>query len=222
MPKAMLAVMILLVGWSPDACSQTRSSSRMQNIPSPSAAGGIQLFVVPAQVNLAGGRADEGWFLIVTDPAQRLYWWRFQTGTANTSAETAGGEFRRSCKAVTAPSELAVFCATDRRIMAAVSKRVYSDVNGLGDLVKAEFDRRAATLDTGFDYFDKVHNLWPALGPDFFMEPGHAQNQGLINFDSIQRVAAGWELSVSVRRGRGARVMLSPGLDLVSAGVARQ
>ena len=219
MPKVMF-VMLLLVGWSPVAYCQVRSSMRMQRIPASRVAAltgsDVEILMAPARVLLADQRVDEGWFLIVADPVQKLYWWRFQTGSPDAAPESAAVEFGRSCKAVKATGELAVFCATDRRIMASVSKRKYTDDNGLADAVKAEFDRRAAVLDEGFDYFDKVHNLYPALGPDFFVEAGRAQNAGRIRFESIKRVPTGWELVIAVRTDRTATLMLSPSLDLVT------
>jgi hypothetical protein len=201
---------------------QVRQRAKMEKIAARTTAqaqsgDSVRLFVIPAQVSLANKRSDGGWFLVVTNPASKTYWWRFQTGSAQTAGEAGPTEFWRSCEVATSTSGLFVFCATNRRIMIAASKRAYSNEDEISGLVQAEFDRRAGALDTGFDYFDKVHNLWPLLGPDFFHLEGHAESALIIRFESIKRLeSGGFELLISAIPQKVAQLVLSDDLAIVS------
>jgi len=179
-------------------------------------AGSITVSTLPATVKLAGYRTEEGRFLILTEPAQKLYWWRFLEGTPP-APDGDVEEFGRGCMAVPGKGQFGVFCATDRRIMVSIARKTYSDGNDLADLVAKEFNGRASHLDSGLDYFDKVLNLWGPLGQDFFVEPGSAIGLSRIQFLSIKQPGDGWEVVVGGVGGQAARVVLNSTLDLVES-----
>ena len=177
-------------------------------------AGGIRVQTIPATVQLAGGRTEEGRFLVLNDPSQKVYWWRFLAGAPPATADADAAEFERMCSVAPGKGQFAVFCATNRSILVAIAKKTYSDESDLPRLVEAEFNQRASHLDTGFDYFDKVLDLWPVLGPDFFSEPGRADALRRIPFHSIQQQGDSWELLVGGAAGQSAQLKLSPALNI--------
>jgi hypothetical protein len=174
----------------------------------------VNVSIVPATVMLAGERREQGWFTVVSDPRQKLYWWRFQTGTYIEGNSFPLDEFMRSCTAYVATQQLVVLCTTARHLLIATSAQTYATDAALPGLVRAEFNKRAARLDTGFDYFDKTLNLWTTLGPDFFAEPGRANSIERIALRSVTRAGDNWEVVVAGAGQAAAKLILSPDFTL--------
>ena len=174
----------------------------------------VNLSVIPASVTLAGGRREQGWFMVVTDPRQKLYWWRFQTGTFVAGNSLPVDEFIRGCMVYAATQKLVVFCSTSRHVLIGISSEVYPSDAALPGLVRSAFDRRAPGLDTGFAYFDKTLNLWSTLGSDFFFEPGRADSIDQIGLRSVTRSDDKWELIVAGAGQASAKLTFSPDFSL--------
>jgi hypothetical protein len=177
----------------------------------------VAVSVLPATVRLAADREDRGWFLVVTDPAQHLFWWRFQAGTYEAGSSFPADEFAGSCRVHVAPGQLAVFCTTARHLLIGVSERRYPDPAAIPGLVRAEFDGRAARLDTGFDYFDKAVNLWPILGSDFFFEPGRSDSITGVDLRSVSRAGDRWEVVVGGAGKAAAKLTLGADFSVLES-----
>jgi hypothetical protein len=214
----MAAAAIFSVGANCGRGQVVNKSEMLANVPFGRAnqSTGISFSYIPATVKLAGGRTESGRFVVLTDSAQKLYWWRFVTGAPPAAAAAAADDFAKNCLAVPATGELAVFCTTDRSLMMAISKKTFSDASQVPNLVQEEFNRAAGKYDTGFDYFDKVLNLWPTLGPSFFLQSGHAESLQSMPIVSAKPVGSGWEVLIGGAGGQTAKLTLSGALELQS------
>jgi len=177
----------------------------------------VNLSIIPATVTLAGGRQEQGWFAVVTDPRQKLYWWRFQVGTYIEGNSFPADEFTRSCLVYVQAQKLSVFCSTSRHLLVGSSTKAYSAETAIPDLVRSEFNQRAPALDTGFDFFDKAINLWPILGSDFFFEPGRANSIDRVGLRAVSRSDDKWEIIVTGAGQASSRLTFSPDFTLLSS-----
>ena len=176
----------------------------------------LTVSIIPATVTLAGGRREEGWFTVVSEPLQKLFWWRFQAGTVEAGSSFPVDEFINRCASYVESKQLLVFCTTARRLLIASSTQTYDADAALPGLVRADFNRRAARLDTGFDYFDRNLDLWKPLGVDFFSEPGRANSIPHIGVRSVARVGQNWEVVVTGAGKAAAKLRLSPDFTLLA------
>ncbi len=173
----------------------------------------VKVWVIPAAVTLAGGRSEQGRFLIVSEPHQKLYWWRFEAGIYPAGSTFPADEFVRQCRVHLADRKLVVFCTISRNLVVGASSETYSTESAIPELVASQFNRRAAQLDTGLDYFDKAINLWMTVGSDFFLESGRA-DASPIGLQSVTRTNDGWQVTVAGSRQRLARITLSSDFSL--------
>ena len=178
----------------------------------------IELRGFPSFVSLSGGRQENGWFLVVTEQNQKLYWWRFVLAS---DAASAAEWFTRSCLVHVGTKLLGVFCTTNSSLLAAKSTQTYSTASGITKLVESEFAQKASRLDSGIDYFDQNLALQPVLGKGFFSEPGRADSISQVRLLSVNRTGEDWQVLVAGARQLVTRVTLSSDFTVRGSAVVR-
>ena len=133
------------------------------------------LYAIPLTIKREGNREEDGRLLVVTVPAKKLYWWRYEIGGYPENSTFPADQFLHACKPYADENALLIFCITSKWFLIGRSSRVYQSDSDLGALVKVEFDKESSNYRTGLDYFDKKINLREILEPSFFAEPGNAK-----------------------------------------------
>lgn len=178
----------------------------------------VQLRGFPALVSLAGGRQESGWFLVVIDPGQKVYWWQFGvTPDPNPWVEA----FNRECLVSVGTKQLGVFCSTYGGLNAVIAKKTYTTESGIAKLVESEFAQRVPSLDRGMNYFEKNITLQPVLGRDFFFESGRADAIRQPRLLSVNRVGEDWQIVMAGARQLVMKVILSSDLTVRGSSVVR-
>lgn len=176
----------------------------------------LNLWIAPAKVTYAKGEPSvEGFFLVLTAPKEKLYWWKFGEGSYLANNKSFADNIMKSCQPYMDKHSLLVFCTGSMELVIAHTKKKYTDESVLLDLVIPEFNIHTVKREAGFDYYNKRLNLINVLGDDFFyIKPHYPISIDQIGLGEIKPVGNGWEVVVIGANNTKALLKLSSDFTL--------